>query len=350
MIRQSGFTLVEIMVAGALLAGLALAGAKLMESQTKNMKTVEVRAEYNAVLTDIRSLLAVRETCTATFFGKTPNAGTTVNQDIRVVTPQSPTPIPRYEANTDWRQGKAYGNGAVRILSYRLVAPDPADPEVGNIPAAPTPPATTKTGAANLIVKFHFGEGRTVGAETIERRIRINYEITHPANTIINCTSAGSVGLDARYVWTVGGLNGVMTGNLTMRNTSKIVMEAGSELEMQSDQRLKSNIKPIKESLSKLRKIRPVSYQWIENGVQDHGVIAQELQKVFPDLVQPHGPEKTLTVNYLKLTPFLLRGLQEVDKENQDLKKKIKQMNQEQQLLKDHLCAKEPEAKFCNSK
>lgn len=349
--RQSGFTLIEIMVAGALLAGLALAGAKLMETQTKSMKTVEVRSEYNAVITDIRSLLAVQETCTATFLGLSPNAGATVPQHIRVSTPSNPTVITRYQANPDWRAGNAYGNGAVRILSYRLVAPDPGDPQVPGIPAAaPTPPATTKTGAANLIMRFHFGEGRTVGAETIERRIRINYEITHPGNTIVKCTSAGSVGLDARYVWTVGGSNGEMTGDLTMRNSSRIILQAGSELHMQSDRRLKSQITPIKESLAKLRKIRPVSYNWNETGSKDYGVIAQDLQKIFPDLVHTHGPEKVLTVNYLKLTPFLLQGLQEMDKENQELKNMVNQMQEDHQLLKAHLCNKDPEAEFCNSK
>ena len=56
------------------------------------------------------------------------------------------------------------------------------------------------------------------------------------------------------------------------------------------------------ETTTRLRRIRGVSWEWREGApVESHGreagVIAQEVQAVFPELVKP-GPTGYLTVNY----------------------------------------------------
>ncbi|WPU65635.1 tail fiber domain-containing protein [Peredibacter starrii] len=353
--KQSGFSLLEIMVASALLGGLALAGAKLMENQTKNMKTVEVRGEYQAVLTDIRSILAVAENCRSTFNGinlSTPSIAAPASQRIISLAPDN-SPQPRYQANSNWRLAQAYGNGQVRILSYRITtSPDPSDPEIGIPAAAPAPPATTKLGAVNLHVTFHFGEGRTVGAETIERKIRLNVEV-NAANTLVGCTSTGGLGWDARYIWRVGGTAGVMTGNLTMSNNALIILQAGSSLVAQngtsivmqdssvidftSDQKFKYDVRDLNGLLPKIRETRPVRYKWKSNNKEAYGVIAQELQEIFPELVRRKGPNNSLTVDYIQLTPLLLQGLKEMDIENKVLKSTIKELKNEQVRMQGDL-------------
>lgn len=356
--KQSGFSLLEIMVAAALLGGLALAGAKLMENQTKSMKTVEVRGEYNAVLTDIRSLLAVQENCTATYLNVVAT-GAPINQFINVRAPDNSLQQ-KYVANPNWRLGAAFGNGQVRILSYRMLSPDPADPGATIPPGAPVPPATTKLGSTSLIITFSFGQNRTVGPETIERRIRLNVEL-NAANQIQKCTSTGGLGADARYIWRVGGTAGIMTGDFTMSNSSQLRVQAGSNIwvdtgviNFTSDRRLKTNIRPLNEILPKLRQVRPVSYQWKRNQLKDYGVIAQEIQTVFPEVVHYNENEKVYTVDYLKLTPFLIQGLKEMDQENLELRRTIKELREEQtqtiqdiKLLKKHLCKNESETELC---
>ena len=56
-----------------------------------------------------------------------------------------------------------------------------------------------------------------------------------------------------------------------------------------SDSRLKTNIRKLESSLSKVQKMRGVSFIWNkpvnENPVRDIGFIAQEVQHVFPELV-----------------------------------------------------------------
>ena len=91
-----------------------------------------------------------------------------------------------------------------------------------------------------------------------------------------------------------------------------------------SDERLKENIKKIENPLEAVSKLNGVTYDWKSNGKSSVGVIAQDVQKVFPDLVkevQPlEGDEKRLTVNYDGLIGVLIESIKELQKEVETLK------------------------------
>ena len=85
-----------------------------------------------------------------------------------------------------------------------------------------------------------------------------------------------------------------------------------------SDIRLKRNIKNIDNALHTIGALRPVSYEKktaIEASVytmKEDGFIAQELQKVLPDLVnEMPNKDKTLSVNYIAIIPILTKAIQE---------------------------------------
>ena len=357
--KQSGFSLLEIMVAAALLGGLALAGAKLMENQTKSMKTVEVKAEYNAVLADIRSILAIEDSCLATFPGA--NATNAVIANIKQKPAFVATPVVRYIANNNWKLATAYGNGNVRILSYQL----------GEAVLGPVNPTTnTKIGTANLIINMQSGINRTVGPEIIVKRIPINVETT-PADIILKCSSSGSTGLDGRYLIKAEG--GDVYGPINMRNEAPLVgpaswiymysgtgisiasgalmvIQEGSYIDFVSDRRFKTEIKPLNNLTDDLRKLNPVTYKWKTSGLPAYGFIAQELQKVFPDLVRKNGPDGSMTVDYIQLTPILIKGFQEADAENQRLKKSLSHLEQEVEMMKKMMCRHENDPSLCKTK
>ena len=101
-----------------------------------------------------------------------------------------------------------------------------------------------------------------------------------------------------------------------------------------SDIRLKENIHSLKGTLEKLDSIRAVSYDWKElteeerKTVHSHtgsdiGVIAQEVEEVFPDLVEDR-PNGYKAVNYEKLSAVLLSAVKELKQEVEELKQKIK--------------------------
>lgn len=100
-----------------------------------------------------------------------------------------------------------------------------------------------------------------------------------------------------------------------------------------SDIRLKTNINEIQNPLAKINSLRGVTYDWIKGsraGQKDYGVIAQEVEKVLPELVREkeipfidsnEGPYKT--VDYEKLTAVLIEAVKELSNEVNVLKSKL---------------------------
>tara|TARA_R110002110_G_scaffold109336_3_gene272686 strand:+ start:280 stop:2403 length:2124 start_codon:yes stop_codon:yes gene_type:complete len=85
-----------------------------------------------------------------------------------------------------------------------------------------------------------------------------------------------------------------------------------------SDKKLKKNIKDIKYGLSDILKLRGVDFDWKEkrDGVHDIGVIAQEVRKVIPEVVQEVDDlveDTYLSVDYAKLVPVLIEAIKELN-------------------------------------
>jgi Chaperone of endosialidase len=87
-----------------------------------------------------------------------------------------------------------------------------------------------------------------------------------------------------------------------------------------SDMRLKKNIKTLA-VLDRLKDYRAVSFDWKANGSHDVGVVAQELYKAFPEVVDKGSASGIVTkmsdpgawgVRYDKLGAFALEGLKEL--------------------------------------
>jgi hypothetical protein len=91
-----------------------------------------------------------------------------------------------------------------------------------------------------------------------------------------------------------------------------------------SDARLKNQIVNLDGALDKIDHIRGVYHHWIhENQPQERqiGVIAQEVQAIYPELVN-EGGNGFLSVNYPKLTAVLLQSIKELKAMVLDLAKK----------------------------
>ncbi|WP_430815211.1 tail fiber domain-containing protein [Carboxylicivirga sp. RSCT41] len=112
-------------------------------------------------------------------------------------------------------------------------------------------------------------------------------------------------------------------GNLTARGTIKAYAT--------SDRRLKEDIKPLSNSLDVVNKLNPVSYKWNEKGVDlmslsddkvdDIGLIAQELEDVVPEAIGTLYDDYK-AIEYSKLIPHLIKAIQELSNEVNELKKK----------------------------
>jgi endosialidase-like protein len=86
-----------------------------------------------------------------------------------------------------------------------------------------------------------------------------------------------------------------------------------------SDARLKESVTTLKDGFSKVLALRPVSFTWKEEAVNeggDIGFIAQEVEKIVPEVVHTdaHGLK---SVDYPKLVPLLVKAIQEQQADNE---------------------------------
>ena len=97
------------------------------------------------------------------------------------------------------------------------------------------------------------------------------------------------------------------------------------ELTVESDARLKANITSLGNTLSKLLLIDGKTYTLkSDESVEKIGLLAQDIQKIFPELVKESGDEDgTLSINYQGLVPILINAIKEQQKELKNLQKEL---------------------------
>ena len=90
-------------------------------------------------------------------------------------------------------------------------------------------------------------------------------------------------------------------------------VRVGGTLVHSSDKRLKKNIQDLSYGLIEVLKLSPVKYEWKsrEDNKKYLGLIAQEVQKVIPEIVSQIEEDETLTLGYTELIPVLIKAMQE---------------------------------------
>jgi hypothetical protein len=98
-----------------------------------------------------------------------------------------------------------------------------------------------------------------------------------------------------------------------------------------SDERLKENIKPLESQLNNIKQLKPSRFDWKDQTksryTDDVGFIAQEIRNILPILVTGDESEgDMLSVDYSKLTPILVKALQEQQEIIESLTKRIEDL------------------------
>ena len=125
------------------------------------------------------------------------------------------------------------------------------------------------------------------------------------------------------------------TGSSSKSDAFKVLFSGettiGSDLEVKgnvlvsSDARLKANIVSLGATLAKLLLIDGKSYTMKKDGKQNIGVLAQDIQKVFPELVSTDNRDM-LAVNYQGLVPVLINALKEQDAKMKEQEKRLERL------------------------
>ena len=144
---------------------------------------------------------------------------------------------------------------------------------------------------------------------------------------VFEIASSGVLGTNTRFV--IDSSNGNV-GIGTTNPTSKLhvigdVLVTGittsTDFNSSSDINLKDNIEKIQNPIDKLQQLDGVTFNWKESHRASVGVIAQQVEKVLPQLV---SGDETKTVNYNGLIALLIECVKEQQIEINNLKEKLK--------------------------
>jgi hypothetical protein len=93
--------------------------------------------------------------------------------------------------------------------------------------------------------------------------------------------------------------NGSFAGTITAQDFNAL-----------SDESLKENVSEIVNPISVINSLSGVSFTWKESGESAYGFIAQEVEKVLPEIVST-SDEGIKSVKYLQLIAFLLEAIKD---------------------------------------
>jgi len=132
--------------------------------------------------------------------------------------------------------------------------------------------------------------------------------------TNMNIGAFGSSAIQHLNLQANGGSVGI--GGITPTYTLDVVgtIHASSDIIASSDERVKTNIMPVTSALSTIHAMRGVFYSPINDlTTRKLGLIAQEVQRVLPEVVQTDTTEEAMkSIAYGNITALLIEGIKEL--------------------------------------
>ena len=142
---------------------------------------------------------------------------------------------------------------------------------------------------------------------------------------------AVNMGLDSDNVLRIGGWSAAanrwqldMSGNETIPG---YITAAGGFF--YSDIRLKKNIVPLQNGLQTILALQGVRFNWKDSGKAGIGLIAQDVEKVLPELVTTNSATGLKSVEYGNIVAPLIESVKELKQESDAKDKKIAQLENE---------------------
>jgi len=189
---------------------------------------------------------------------------------------------------------------------------------------------------------LNFNSGENVYLRTNDLRSEINMEHENGSGTSGNGITFIHPGSNNEY-WTMYVTNG--DGNLELYNQGSLVGEfndASGNYNTISDRRLKHNIRDLDEVLPTLGLLQPKIYNFKKDktGKDYFGFIAQEVEEVFPNLVNQGERDTgtdTYTLDYTSFGVLAIAAVQEMQERLQQKEEQVEQLEAKVVALKKQM-------------
>ncbi len=273
-------------------------------------------------LTNPTSLLNVGKNFNGTLVGETlTNSGSSANNNVSLDFQSANLGTARARI-----VGVAPGGSDIEIALYTSNNAAAATEKVrindiGNVGIATTTPQFPLNVVNTTLPQIAIGGGTNTNAWTMRSIGGALYLATSSPSTFATSTAtAFYIDVNGQaYFGTYGNCNG--TSNALGITSFQLTCDS-----LVSDQRLKKNIVPITYGLNVLLNINPKSWTWVDNNIPglatgdkgiQYGIIAQDLQKVAPELVSTTSPSKytpngTLTYDHNVIIQILINSVKQM--------------------------------------
>lgn len=359
--NQKGFSLIEIMVTVGVLIGVTYAIVMFMQQTGKQAASVASKGDFNTLINELQGVFNNSSSCMRAFGGDAdyknpttglpePKAGFAINATLDKDHPQAVTlKVGKDTGLREYKAGEAYGKG-LTIMKLQLV-------EISEV----------SNGQYKLVLELHTsrrmgektgtetavktGSEAAVGGDAMKPHIfNILVSLDNPATTrkVIRCSGQYSnywvegtvstpIDPDNSFpISYMGGFVGIRTTTPGALFDVAGISQAQAFM-YNSDARLKENVRDLSSPLEKVLKLRGVLFDWKDRkGEPDStdrlGLIAQEVEKVYPEAVVTSPTTGMKSVGYGNLVAPLIEAIKEQQaqlerqsREIEELKRKIEQ-------------------------
>jgi len=184
------------------------------------------------------------------------------------------------------------------------------------------------SGSSNIAIGVEAGLYLTTGSN--------NIEIGNQGNA----AEANTIRIGAEGTQTATYIAGIFDTSVT-GGCAVMVASTGQLGCVTSSARYKRDVRDMGDSSDKLMKLRPVTflYKADETGARQYGLIAEEVEKVYPELVIHDADGKVETVAYHMLPAMLLNEVQKQARSNQQLARQLEQKDEQIATLQRQVVA-----------
>jgi hypothetical protein len=169
---------------------------------------------------------------------------------------------------------------------------------------------------------YIFSKGLYIGNQNLNSiALRSNDISLTDGGLVVKGTASLNGGVSTGTLQLAGGSITDTTGAISFGNENLTTtgQMTAAQYNMNSDRNLKEDIEELTDEDDTILKLNPVSFKWkdefSENKNTQYGLIAQEVEKIYPNLVYKDN-NSNLTVNYIGLIPLMLSQMKKMHEKN----------------------------------
>ena len=173
--------------------------------------------------------------------------------------------------------------------------------------------------AVNTISKYNQSPIQVVDSMSFGSNATLTLNGTTISGTSTNLTQAPTIGYVSSFTNYYNTINGgliIKAGTRAAGNYLTCLDTAGTAQWLPpgflSDERWKKNIRPLDDYDKIMSGLRGVRFQWLD-GKEDIGMIAQEVERVFPEAVHSGDAERPAVIEYHKMIPVLIETIRTLE-------------------------------------